>query len=231
MAATTWAIAAELNINPFLAFADTEPPLVTVPGAITVDAESPAGAVVVFAASATDNVDPDVPVTCTPASGSLFPVGTTTVRCTATDEAGNMATATFDVVVLPFIVRFAAFVAEVEIETPDEVEVKATFRLGAMSDGIQPARETVTLRVGGFEVTIAAGSFVADDKGRFRFKGAVNGINLAGRIRPLKKGGFEFKAGLPREALMPLGTHVGVSLTIGDDMGATTAAVDVNITR
>jgi virginiamycin B lyase len=207
--------------------ADTEPPVLTVPSPITVDADSPAGAAVLFAASATDNIDPDVPVTCTPASGSIFPVGTTTVNCSATDAAGNTASAAFDVVVRPFVVPFAAFLAEVEVKEPGQVEVKGTFHLGAMSDGIQPANETVTLRVGGFEVTIAAGSFVADDKGRFRFRGAVNGITLDGRIRPLTKGGFEFKADLPREALMPLGTHVEVSLTIGNDTGATTAAVHV----
>jgi Tol biopolymer transport system component len=209
------------------AFADTDPPTLSVPDGMTVDATSPAGALVVFAASATDNVDPDVPVTCTPASGSLFPVGTTTVTCTATDDAGNTASAAFDIVVRPFVVPFAAFLAEVEVEEPGQVEVKAMFRLGAMSDGIQPANETVTLRVGGLEVTIAAGSFVAEHKGRFRFKGAVNGINLDARIRPLAEGGFEFKAGLAREVLMPLGTRVEVSLTIGNDTGATTAAVDV----
>ena len=36
-------------------------------------------------------------VTCTPASGSLFPVGKTTVTCTAVDKAGNPASKTFTV--------------------------------------------------------------------------------------------------------------------------------------
>ena len=34
---------------------------------------------------------------CTPPSGSLFPLGTTTVNCTATDAAGNTATGAFKV--------------------------------------------------------------------------------------------------------------------------------------
>jgi HYR domain len=38
-------------------------------------------------------------VACTPASGS-FPVGSTTVTCTATDQSGNVATGTFVVHVL-----------------------------------------------------------------------------------------------------------------------------------
>jgi hypothetical protein len=38
-------------------------------------------------------------VTCDPAPGSTFAVGTTTVRCTAIDAAGNPATGTFTVTV------------------------------------------------------------------------------------------------------------------------------------
>jgi len=38
-------------------------------------------------------------VVCTPPSGSSFPVGTTTVTCTATDASGNTATCGFNIVV------------------------------------------------------------------------------------------------------------------------------------
>ena len=38
-------------------------------------------------------------VTCSPASGTVFPVGTTTVTCTVTDDNGNMAQCTFDITV------------------------------------------------------------------------------------------------------------------------------------
>ena len=37
--------------------------------------------------------------TCSPQSGSLFQIGTTTVTCTATDSAGNVATNSFTVTV------------------------------------------------------------------------------------------------------------------------------------
>ena len=49
--------------------------------------------------SATDDVDGVVPVACMPASMSAMPIGRTTVSCSATDKAGNMATSSFDVVV------------------------------------------------------------------------------------------------------------------------------------
>jgi outer membrane protein assembly factor BamB len=79
---------------------DSIPPELHVPGDITTVTSDPAGAVVSFDVSATDNVDPNPQVTCDPASGSTFPIGETTVTCTATDSAGNTATATFKVTVL-----------------------------------------------------------------------------------------------------------------------------------
>ncbi|HVL47000.1 MAG TPA: HYR domain-containing protein [Candidatus Thermoplasmatota archaeon] len=73
-------------------------PVVTTPGDIVVVTASTLGRHVSYgAASAHDAVDGDVPVTCSPASGSLFPVGFTTVACRATDAAGNVGEGTFTV--------------------------------------------------------------------------------------------------------------------------------------
>ncbi|WP_104180640.1 endo-1,4-beta-xylanase [Arthrobacter sp. B0490] len=49
--------------------------------------------------SAIDTLDGVVPLTCDPVPGSRFVIGATTVTCTATDEAGNTRTSSFDVVV------------------------------------------------------------------------------------------------------------------------------------
>lgn len=77
---------------------DTTPPAVVVPADIAVDATGPAGAVVTYAATATDLVDGAVAPTCGPASGSTFPVGDTTVSCSAVDAHGNQSPpATFTV--------------------------------------------------------------------------------------------------------------------------------------
>jgi hypothetical protein len=78
---------------------DTTPPVLTVPANITAAATGPGGAVVTFAASATDIVDGTDPVTCSPPSGSTFAIGTTTVMCTASDAAGNASSASFAVTV------------------------------------------------------------------------------------------------------------------------------------
>ena len=79
---------------------DDVPPAIFVPPDITVDATSPDGAVVDYEVTAEDDVDGPVTPSCSPVSGSDFPVGTTTVECTATDSSGNGATASFDVTVL-----------------------------------------------------------------------------------------------------------------------------------
>ena len=79
---------------------DTTPPNVTVPGDMTVDATSPSGAAVTFSASATDNLDGSLTPSCKPSSGEMFPFGTTTVTCSATDSHGNTGTASFTVTVV-----------------------------------------------------------------------------------------------------------------------------------
>jgi hypothetical protein len=78
---------------------DTTPPVITVPANITMRATSPAGAAVNYTVSANDAVDGPVPVTCTPASGATFAIGVTTVNCSASDKAGNVATGSFTVTV------------------------------------------------------------------------------------------------------------------------------------
>ncbi len=87
---------------------DTEPPLITCPDDITAVAApacpAAAGTVVTFdtpsvgAGTVSDNC-PGATAMCSPATGSIFPVGTTTVTCTATDAAGNTASCSFTITV------------------------------------------------------------------------------------------------------------------------------------
>ena len=82
-----------------LTIVDTHPPTLTLPADISATATTPSGAVVSFAASAADLVDGMRPVACAPASGSMFPIGTTRVACSAADASGNTAAGTFTIVV------------------------------------------------------------------------------------------------------------------------------------
>jgi hypothetical protein len=78
---------------------DTTKPTLNLPATITEEATSAGGAIATFSVSATDAVDPSPDVVCSPDSGALFPIGTTTVNCTATDVAGNVRNGSFDVTV------------------------------------------------------------------------------------------------------------------------------------
>jgi rhamnogalacturonan endolyase len=82
-----------------LQIVDTTPPVLALPANIVAEATGPDGAVVTFTASALDDVDGVVPVTLSPASGSTFALGPTTVTATASDAAGNVATGRFTVTV------------------------------------------------------------------------------------------------------------------------------------
>lgn len=78
--------------------ADTDPPVIDAVADVTAEATSSDGATVTYTApSATDNEDATITVNCSPASGSQFGLGETTVTCSASDAAGNDATTTFKV--------------------------------------------------------------------------------------------------------------------------------------
>ena len=70
-------------------------PEITCPTEVVVGCAGTNGAVATFTVTATDNCPAPVNVFCTPASGSLFPLGNTTVNCTAVDGCGNTATCSF----------------------------------------------------------------------------------------------------------------------------------------
>ena len=83
---------------------DTISPVIIPPQNIIVNlnATSVIPTPVTFSITSTDNIG-IVSQSCTPVSGSAFPIGTTTVSCTATDKAGNVGKASFTVTVNKFI--------------------------------------------------------------------------------------------------------------------------------
>lgn len=79
---------------------DTTPPALVLPGSLTAEATGPGGAAVTFSVSATDAVDASVTLVCSAQSGATFALGTTTVNCTGTDDAGNQAADSFTIEVV-----------------------------------------------------------------------------------------------------------------------------------
>jgi hypothetical protein len=102
---------------------DTTAPALSVPTGVTAEATSASGAAVAFAATAADLVDGAVEPACSPASGSTFALGSTTVDCTATDSHGNSSSASFDVVVTDTTAP--------ALTVPDAITVNATSPAGA----------------------------------------------------------------------------------------------------
>ena len=81
---------------------DTENPTVTCPSDITVsvdDATNCTAIVNYTTPTASDNCSGVGAVSCSPASGSVFALGSNTVTCSATDNAGNTGQCTFNVIV------------------------------------------------------------------------------------------------------------------------------------
>ena len=68
---------------------DTKPPTLKLPEGRTVEAEDANGARVDYDATATDEIDGEVAVDCSPQSRSIFKLGETDVTCTATVLAAS----------------------------------------------------------------------------------------------------------------------------------------------
>ena len=97
---------------------DTTPPEITCPGGTVVEQETREGTQVFYECPATDICDADVLVVCVPPSGTVFPLGTTTVMCTATDDSGNVATCSFAITV--------ADTTPPDLTVPDDIETEQT---------------------------------------------------------------------------------------------------------
>lgn len=79
---------------------DTQPPTLVCPANITLESDATCnGANVVYTPTTSDNC-PGLIISSVPASGSYFPVGTTTVNILATDAGGNTASCSFTVTVV-----------------------------------------------------------------------------------------------------------------------------------
>jgi hypothetical protein len=107
---------------------DTTAPLITTHADITVEATGPTGAVAHYDVPvATDIVDGTVVSVCIPASGAVFPLGDTTITCTATDAHTNASQSSFVVHVTdmtPPVFTSA---------TPSDMNVEATGPTGAVA--------------------------------------------------------------------------------------------------
>ena len=120
-------------------FVDDAPPTLGLPTGITAEATGADGAPVTWTATATDAVDGALTPTCSPVPGT-FPLGSTTVSCSATDTAGNTATGSFDVGVVDTTTPTLALPGDITAAAPDESGAQVTWSASAsdLVDGTVP---------------------------------------------------------------------------------------------
>jgi hypothetical protein len=143
---------------------DTTAPVLALPGTITAEATGPGGAAVTYPASASDVVDGPVAVTCTPASGDTFPLGTTLVGCSAADAAGNPTSGSFTVTVVDTTgPTLSGVPANISVTTTSPSGTAVSWTLPTASDAVDPDPSVVcapasgsTFPVGTTSVTCTA---------------------------------------------------------------------------
>jgi len=186
---------------------DTTAPILTLPGTITATATSANGAVVTYTTSATDIVDGAITPVCTPRSGSIFDLGTTTVLCTATDSHGNPAIGTFQVKVE---YGWSGILQPINADGSSVFKLGSTvpvkFQLVGASGGVTNAMATLTLAkvtssVVGTEVE-AVSTSAATTGNAFRYEGGQYIFNLS--TKNLSKGTWQLSIDL----------HDGASRTV-----------------
>ena len=139
----------------------TAPILSNVPANISHQATSGAGRVIYYTLpAASDMVDATPSVSCNPPSGSTFAIGTTTVTCTAADDAGNAATASF-------LVTITAPDSDADglPDVADPCPSDATNTCNAGGSGAAPVDEgggTVTTPDGSVSITFPPGAVSGD---------------------------------------------------------------------
>lgn len=117
------------------------PPTLHLPTAVSAEATSPAGAHVTWSATATDAEDATPPTpTCSPDSGSTFPLGITTVHCSVTDSGGLKDSGSFLVSVEDTKVpKLVGMPADQNLTTGDPAGTTFTYTPPTATDIADPA--------------------------------------------------------------------------------------------
>jgi len=136
---------------------DKTSPTVSAPD-VTVDATGSAGAAVsTYPVTVKDNLDTGPRLACVPAAPHLFPIGDTTVTCTATDASGNAAGGSFTVHVKGAAAQLADLAAAVAQVGPGR-SLEATVEVARWFLALgQPKLMCLTLAVFRLEVRAQSG--------------------------------------------------------------------------
>ncbi|KGQ20841.1 Hyalin [Lysobacter dokdonensis DS-58] len=200
---------------------DTTPPALTLPADFDVEATSPAGAAVGFTATANDLVSGDVPVTCTPASGTTLALGPTTVSCSATDDAGNAGNGSFVATVVDTTPPALVVPADITSEATSAAGAVVTFATSA-SDIVSGNVPTTCMPLSGTTFALGAATVActaidgAGNTGSATFK-----VTVVDTTPPQ----LTVPANIIEEATSPAGATVHFTPTATDLVDANVAIV------
>ncbi|MCX6538217.1 MAG: DNA/RNA non-specific endonuclease [Acidobacteria bacterium] len=227
----SFAYAGDTNFNgaagsSSLIVVDTTAPTIDAHANLTAAATSGSGAVVTYAAPLShDAVDGNVPATCAPASGSTFPLGTTTVTCNATDAHGNAAAAvTFTVTVSDT----TAPVLTLAGGNPMTVEAGGTFvDPGATATDTAAGNLTAAIVVSGAVDTAHVGTYQIT----YTVSDGYNTASVTRTVIVVDTTSPVLSAVSPTESILWPPNHqfitVGLGYTFADNSGAAACSVGV----
>jgi hypothetical protein len=129
----------------------------------------------------------------------------------------------FGVFIQPATSVFSAFTAKLTVSSfQPKFTLASNFTLGSTGNGINPAFEAVTLKIGTFTVTIPPGSFTPTSPGTYAFTGVISGLTIKASITHTAGKAYTFDA-TANANLIKTKSPTTVTLTIGNDTGTTTA--------
>lgn len=131
-------------------------PTLTLPADETVEGNTSGGATVTWTASAADSQDATAPtVSCTPASGTLLPLGPTTIHCQATDAGGLTTTGSFTVTVVDTTApTLSGLPASISLTTTSPSGALLSYTAPSATDVVDPAPVVACLPAAGATVPV-----------------------------------------------------------------------------
>ena len=198
---------------------DTTAPTLSLPESVSAEATGAGGAVVTYSATATDDTDPTPALACTPASGTTFPLGDTTVTCTATDAAGNHATGSFAVRVVDTLAPTLTLPADLSVEATGPAGAAVPYSVSALDlVDAAPAVSCVPAPGSTFPLGETTVSCTATDDTGNQATGSFN-VRVVDTLAPT----LTLPADLSAEATGPDGAPVAYSVSATDLVDASPA--------
>lgn len=220
---------------------DSTPPTIAgVPADITMEATGPDGAAVTFTLpTATDLVDGTVSVTCTPGSGTTFPIGgtsptITTVACSATDSHGNTRNASFTVSITditpPTITELPTGILEPVATTPSGAIVTfnpAATDIVANQVGVSCIPESGSIFPAATPTTVNCTATDTCGNTAKAFFTVATKYNWTGFFKPVDNPGND--PARPVVNVAKAGSAIPVKFSLGGDMGLQIFAVQPGV--